>query len=136
LQARIAALEGSLQTLVREYRGALAQRVTAASAAIDSLTPGLTPLPARVVAAERAAKELELLAEVTSRLEQLELQARTEQALARLESRVVDAGTVSDRPVFPRLDLNAALGAVLALLVALLVLLSGAPRPSGEPAEA
>jgi len=136
LQARIAALEGTLQTLVREYRGALAQRVTAASTALDSLAPGLTPLPARVVAAERAAKELELLAEVTSRLEQLELQARTEQALARLESRVVDAGTVSDRPVFPRLDLNAALGAVLALLVALLVLLSGAPRPSGETAEA
>ena len=130
ISARILSLEGTLQTLVKQYRVALGQRVTAANEALNQLAPEMTPLPARVVAAERAAKELELLGEVAAKLEQLELQARTEQALAKVESRVVDPGTVSDRPIFPRLDINLVLGAVLAVLVGLFVLLSGAPRSS------
>jgi uncharacterized protein involved in exopolysaccharide biosynthesis len=120
---RIAELESQLQRTGSQYLESLDQQIGVATQSIKAMTADLDAFPRQEMEFVRLYRDRTLLAEgyamLQKQLKQMELQT----AMRADRIRVVDAPRVSeaDDPAFPRVTVQLALGAVLAIAVALLV---------------
>lgn len=130
IQSRIQELERELHSLAVDYQGALETQILSTEAILEEMGEEMEAIPAVELEYARRSRERRLYSEVYLTLQARLAEAQVEAAMENLRARVVDRGTLSDRPAFPRLDINLALGSLLGLLLAIFgVVLVETTRP-------
>ena len=130
--AAIRAIEAQLVPLATTYRDAVVQRRQVLAGQVDSAARQLAALPGQARRNFELARELERLSRSAALLQAQALQLQLAVMGEGGGARAVDVATPTRRPVFPKIPLLLAGGALVGfLLAAFRVLASGASRPVG-----
>jgi hypothetical protein len=120
LDAQIATLDSTLNTLVTGYRSSLEHRVTDLTAHAGELNATLAAAPRQLLDLARAERQVTLLSGIALSTEQRLRQEELREALTFANIQVVDPPAIRDRPVWPRRGTGLAvamlLGGVFAVL--------------------
>ncbi len=126
LTNRIEELELQLLRLAQNYLSSLDAQIASAGSSLASFESELATMPSREIEFARLTRERMLLSEVYLTLQQ---RLKEAEVLAALESaagavRVLDAGLVPERPIFPNPAVNLGLATVLGLMLGVMVVIA------------
>ena len=116
LDQQIASLDSTLRTLVRGYRGALAQQVSLAQAEMGTLDSALGAAPAASIELARAEREVKVLGDVMLLAEQRLHQEELREALTFANVQIIDPPALRDKPIWPPVAVGLGVLAALTLL--------------------
>ncbi|HET9984424.1 MAG TPA: GNVR domain-containing protein [Longimicrobiales bacterium] len=125
LDKQIAYLDGSLRSLVREYRAGIAEQVAQLEAQWREMDSALARAPAAAIELGRRQRDLRLLSEVYLFTDQRLRQEALKTAVSFSTVQMVDAPEVLFKPVWPRKKLGLAVGLMLAVAFGALAMALG-----------